>query len=153
MQNETRFSDRNGQKPRHKLPRSATFRHVLRLVSAAFLTAGLLLGSVGPASADREWSWTLDKDKNALGAPPPYLFDFEIDGLYKPSGTFKNPADIFIDHLYNVWITDTGNNRVLKFDEHGTFLKEFGTEEGDGKLNAPEGVFITDKNDIWVADR
>src|SRR5688572_23117655 len=153
MPNELQFTEKNGAKGGHKLPQIATFRHVLRLAGALFLTAGLLLGSVGPASADREWSWTLDKDKNPLGAPLPYLYDFEIDGLYKPSGTFKNPADIYIDHLYNVWITDTGNNRVLKFDENGNFLQEIGGEEGSGKLNAPEGVFISERNEIWVADR
>src|SRR5690242_21926122 len=94
----------------------------LRIAGAAALSAGVLLGSFGTASADREWSWTLDKDKNPLGSPVPYLYDFEIDGLYKESGTFKNPADIFIDTLGNVWIADTGNNRVVKFDEKGTFL-------------------------------
>src|SRR5688500_4914300 len=103
MPNETRFTDKSRQKGRHKLPqichvlpRFATFCHVLprvpslrsarHVAGAFFLTLGLLVGSVGPASADREWSWTLDKDKNPLGAPLPYLYDFEIDGLYKPSG-------------------------------------------------------------------
>jgi DNA-binding beta-propeller fold protein YncE len=125
----------------------------LRIAGAAALSAGVLLGSFGTASADREWSWTLDKDKNPLGSPVPYLYDFEIDGLYKESGTFKNPADIFIDTIGNVWIADTGNNRVVKFDEKGTFLTAIGVEEGPGKLNAPEGVFISDRSDIWVADR
>jgi DNA-binding beta-propeller fold protein YncE len=130
-----------------------TFGHVFRVASALFLSLGIVLGSFGTAAADREWSWTLDKDKNPLGAPLPYLYEFEIDGLYKESGTFKNPADIFVDSQWNVWIADTGNNRVIKFDEKGKFLKEYGTEEGDGKLNAPEGLFISDKGDIWVADR
>jgi DNA-binding beta-propeller fold protein YncE len=125
----------------------------LKTAGALALSLGVILGSVGTASADREWSWTLDKDKNPLGAPLPYLFDFEIDGLYKESNTFKNPADIFIDREYNVWITDTGNNRVVKFDEHGNYLTQIGTEEGPGQLNAPEGIFISDRGDIWVADR
>ena len=125
----------------------------LRTAGAVTLSLGLILGSVGTASADREWSWTLDKDKNPLGAPLPYLYDFEIDGLYKESGTFKNPADIFTDSQYNVWIADTGNNRVVKFDEKGTFLKEFGVTEGPGKLNAPEGIYISEKGEVWIADR
>ena len=160
MPNEVRVLSVKRRNRCHKLPQVATFqpqtgtfRHVLRTAGALFLTLGLLLGSVAPVSADREYSWTLDKDKNPLGAPLPYLYEFEIDGLYKPSGTFKNPADIFIDSTYNVWITDTGNNRVLKFDERGNFLQEFGTEEGSGKLNAPEGVYISERGDVWVADR
>src|SRR3712207_4236986 len=106
-----------------KIGRSALslLRRPLRMLGAAVLAGGVVLGSFGTAFADREWSWTLDKDKNPLGAPLPYLFDFEIDGLYKESGTFKNPADIFIDAEYNVWIADTGNNRVVKFDEKGAY--------------------------------
>jgi len=73
--------------------------------------------------------------------------------MYKESGTFKNPADIFIDNGSNVWIADTGNNRIVEFDDAGKFLREIGTAEDAGKLNAPEGIFITDKGDIWVADR
>ncbi len=154
MQSKARFSDQNGGVPCHNLPRSATFCHALpRFFGALLVSLGLLISTVGTASADREWSWTLDKDKNPLGAPLPYLYDFEVDGLYKPSGTFKNPADIFIDSKFNVWIADTGNNRIVEFDEKGNFIRDFGTEEGDGKLNAPEGIFISDRGDIWVADR
>jgi DNA-binding beta-propeller fold protein YncE len=134
-------------------PRFSLLRRPLRALGAALLAGGVVLGSFGTAFADREWSWTLDKDKNPLGAPLPYLFDFEIDGLYKESGTFKNPADIFIDHEYNVWIADTGNNRVVKFDEKGAYQRDFGVEEGPGKLNAPEGIFISQRGEVWVADR
>ncbi|MBI3970263.1 MAG: hypothetical protein HY332_03140 [Chloroflexi bacterium] len=129
-------------------------RRWLRAGMASLMALTLVVASAGTASADREYSWTLgNQSAQFLTSPMPYLYDFEIDGMYKESGTFKNPADIFIDNQYNVWIADTGNNRVLKFDENGKFLQEIGTEEGPGQLNAPEGVFIADKGDIWIADR
>ena len=135
----------------------ARLRRWLRAGVLALASLGLIAGAAGTAGAQsfggREYSWTLDKDGQPLASPMPYLYDFEIDGLYKESGTFKNPADIFIDKEYNVWIADTGNNRVVKFDENGKFLAEYGTREDEGKLNAPEGVFISDQGDIWVADR
>jgi sugar lactone lactonase YvrE len=129
------------------------WRRWLRAGFAALVSAGLLAASVGPAFADREYSWTLDKDSLQLRSPMPYIYDFEIDGMYKPSGTFKNPADIFIDKQFNIWIADTGNNRILKFDEGGTLVREYGTEENDGKLNAPEEIYISERDEIWVADR
>ncbi len=128
-------------------------RRWLRAGVAALTGLGLVLGTAGGASADREYSWTLDKDGKPLLAPQPYIYDFEIDGMYKPSGTFKNPADIFVDKDYNVWIADTGNNRVVEFDQNGNFLREVGTGEDQGKLNAPEGIYISERGDIWVADR
>src|SRR5215210_7553681 len=94
-------------------------RRWLRAGVAALTGLGLMLGTTGSAGADREYSWTLDKDNKPLLSPLPYIYDFEIDGMYKESGTFKNPADIFIDKAYNVWIADTGNNRIVEFDQSG----------------------------------
>ncbi|HEX2036352.1 MAG TPA: NHL repeat-containing protein [Chloroflexota bacterium] len=133
--------------------RRQRFRRWLRAGASALLALGLLVTTVGTAFADREYSWTLDKDNLQLTSPLAYLYDFEIDGMYKPSGTFKNPADIFVDRQFNVWVADTGNNRILKFDEQGNFLAQYGTTEGEGQLNAPEGIFVTDRGEIWVADR
>jgi DNA-binding beta-propeller fold protein YncE len=125
----------------------------IALAVAPVLALLLALLPAAPALADREYSWTLDKDANPLTAPMPYVYDFEIDGMYKPSGEFKNPADLFVDGAGHLWIADTGNNRIVEFDEQGTFLRELGTAEGEGQLNAPEGIFISDQGDIWVADR
>ncbi|MEN9617472.1 MAG: hypothetical protein RL022_2894, partial [Chloroflexota bacterium] len=138
-------------RPRTRLARLVTFTTALVLVAA--FVVGLLPGGVPVASADREYSWTLDKDARTLASPLPYIYDFEIDGMYQKCGTFKNPADIYIDKGGNVWISDTGNNRVLKFAPDGTYMLTIGSAEGPGKLNAPEGVFITAQGDIWVADR
>lgn len=128
-------------------------RRWLHAGAAALMSLALVAGSTGPVHADRQYSWTLDKDGLQLASPMPYIYDFEIDGMYKPSGTFKNPADLFVDKKFNIWIADTGNNRVVEFDEGGSFITEVGTADDDGKLNAPEGVFIANTGDIWVADR
>ncbi len=144
---------RVGRWARRRWPAWRPWRALRRTGGTALLVALLLGLSAHPALADREYSWTLDKDGNPLTSPDPYLYDFEIDGMYQPSGAFKNPADIFIDKQYNVWIADTGNNRVLEFDADGHYLREIGTEDNEGKLNGPEGVFVTDNGEIWVADR
>jgi DNA-binding beta-propeller fold protein YncE len=126
---------------------------VALLLGLSLAVAGVGSGGVPTARADREYSWTLDKDGSPLTSPLPYIYDFEVDGMYKPSGAFKNPADLFVDKHFNVWIADTGNNRIVEFDEQGNFLRELGTDGGEGQLNAPEGVYISDRDDIWVADR
>ncbi|MFM7198809.1 MAG: hypothetical protein ACKO2D_13145 [Chloroflexota bacterium] len=122
-------------------------------VALGAIALTLVPGTAQIASADREYSWTLDKDSRTLASPLPYIYDFEIDGMYQKSGTLKNPADIFIDAQGFVWIADTGNNRVLKFTADGTFVAQLGTPDGPAKLNAPEGIYVTPQGDIWVADR
>ena len=123
------------------------------LICALILTSLMLALFVAPAAADREMSWVLDRDGDPLAAPVAYVFDYEIDGLYKGSGTFKSPADLFMDHEGYLWISDTGNNRIIKFTQDGRFVSSYGPEEGPGALNAPEGVFITRTGEMWVADR
>lgn len=144
---------------RRRQNKSTTARVSARVI-AALLAASVAWGGVtGVALADhggRENSYVLATVAGGLPylvTPVPYLYVDQLDGLYKPSGAFKNPADLFIDHQGFMWIADTGNNRVLKYDLQGTFLLEVGAEEGDGKLNAPEGVFVDAKGNIWVADR
>jgi DNA-binding beta-propeller fold protein YncE len=105
------------------------------------------------ASADREYSWTFDKDSRSLASPLPYIYEFEIEGMYQKSGSLKNPADIFIDSKGFVWVSDTGNNRVLKFTADGAYVSQLGSSDGPAKLTAPEGVYVTPQGDVWVADR
>jgi len=152
--------------------RGAPFRRaagqVLQRAAAVAAALGILLGTVAPAFAERERTYILDKDGLPLTSQVGYIYDWEIDGLYKPSGTFKNPSDLFVDKDGNIWVADTGNNRIVKFDKDGNFLMALGAppaKENEAEigpaaegervetLNAPEGVFIDHLGRIWVADR
>ena len=53
-----------------------------------------------------------------------------------------------------VYITDSVNNRVQKFDKNGQFILAFGTVgAGDGQLSDPGGIAVDSAGHIWVADR
>jgi DNA-binding beta-propeller fold protein YncE len=68
-------------------------------------------------------------------------------------GQFNSPSGIDIDKNNNIYVADTGNNRVQKFDEFGNLLAIFGDAEGDGKLNAPTSVYVTDDGlYVYVVD-
>ena len=44
-----------------------------------------------------------------------------------------------IDKSNNVYVVDTGNNRVQKFDGNGNFITKWGsTGTADGQFNAPD---------------
>ena len=42
-------------------------------------------------------------------------------------GEFQNPQDVAIDSLGNLYVTDTNNHRIQKFDNNGQFIIEWGT--------------------------
>jgi len=46
-------------------------------------------------------------------------------------GQFSGPAGVAFDSSGNVYVTDSGNQRVQIFSSNGTFLSSFG-ENGEG---------------------
>jgi tripartite motif-containing protein 71 len=53
-----------------------------------------------------------------------------------------------------VFVTDSGNNRIQKFNSNGTFLTTWGTQgSADGQLSKPDGISIDDgSQDVYVSD-
>ena len=52
-----------------------------------------------------------------------------------------------------IFVTDTGNERVQVFGKDGTFLRAFGGfGTGDGQLQEPTGIAVGPDGNIWVAD-
>ena len=60
---------------------------------------------------------------------------------------FSQPQDIFIDSDDYLYVLDTGNKRVVVFDEDYNYLLQFGEDE----LIRPLGIFVRD-NFVYVAD-
>jgi hypothetical protein len=71
--------------------------------------------------------------------------------------TFNRPTDVAWDPQGNIFIADGyGNNRVVKYDKNGRFLKQIGSEKaGPGKdqFNLPHGIAADAKGNVYVADR
>ncbi|KPK21634.1 MAG: hypothetical protein AMJ76_02170, partial [Dehalococcoidia bacterium SM23_28_1] len=68
-------------------------------------------------------------------------------------GRFIKPAGLTIDSDGNLYVADSGNHRVQKFDREGTFLAELGSlGEGEGEFNEPWGVAVDSEGNLYVAD-
>ncbi|MDQ0345058.1 DNA-binding beta-propeller fold protein YncE [Lederbergia wuyishanensis] len=81
-----------------------------------------------------------------------YVYHDSIDGAFLPTGVFNNPEDIFIANDDTIYITDTGNNRIVHLDQDYEVIKVIGDQDGPGKLNGPKGVFIKEDGTVYVAD-
>jgi len=70
------------------------------------------------------------------------------------NGQFVNPGGIAIDASGNVYVVDSGNNRIQKFDSSGVFKKTWGRSgSGDGYFNNPMGIAVySSTGDVYVAD-
>ena len=66
---------------------------------------------------------------------------------------FNQPSGIHFDVDDNVFLVDTGNNRVQKYTKDGKYISSFGSfGTGDGELNMPWGIDIDADGNIYVAD-
>src|SRR3990170_2911727 len=80
-----------------------------------------------------------------------FLFKFGTDG--SGDGEFADPQGVAVDSTGNIYVADTINNRIQKFDSNSNFLLNFGTPgSGDGKFNHPFGVAVDSSGKIYVAD-
>ncbi|MCL2819786.1 MAG: NHL repeat-containing protein [Oscillospiraceae bacterium] len=88
--------------------------------------------------------------------PAPYVPGETISGIALGIGALNDPQGIYIAHDNAVYITDTGNNRIviLEPDLH-TVRDVITTFENEGKTDSfdrPRGVAVTTDNIIYVAD-
>lgn len=142
------------QNQRMELPRS---------INIDKSTGRLYLADAGSGSSsvnDRIMSWP-----NASSFTNGQAADiiFHADGL---SQTLNAPSQAAVDSSGNLYIVDTGNNRVLKFPStvSGTVAtvvlgqSDFGGNLGNDPtagpetLNAPQGLAIDSNNNLFVAD-
>jgi tripartite motif-containing protein 71 len=69
------------------------------------------------------------------------------------SAGFNHPHGIALDGAGEVYVADTGNDRVVKLSATGTVLDEWGARgTADGHFHAPTGVAIDGVGNVFVVD-
>lgn len=69
------------------------------------------------------------------------------------NGQFEFPCDVAFDDNNELYVTDSHNHRVQKFNTHGNYILQFGGEGvSKGKLKYPIGI-TTHCDKVYIADR
>jgi tripartite motif-containing protein 71 len=69
-------------------------------------------------------------------------------------GSFEHPQAIAVDAVGNVYVADTGNDRVVKLNPGGTVIAEWGARGGtDGRFRSPAGIGLDAAGNVYVLDR
>ncbi|HEY8082607.1 MAG TPA: S8 family serine peptidase [Solirubrobacterales bacterium] len=74
------------------------------------------------------------------------------------NGQLSEPAGIAIGAEGDIWVADTGNDRIQQFDSEGKYVSQLGeTGAGNGQLSEPAGIgiggaTINAEDSIWVTD-
>ncbi len=68
-------------------------------------------------------------------------------------GQFDDPSSIAVAPNGDIYVTDTGNNRVEVFNSKGEFKSQFGKSgSGNSEFSQPRGITVSSNGDVFVAD-
>jgi sugar lactone lactonase YvrE len=80
------------------------------------------------------------------------MWGYGISQTEDPLG-FYGPRGIAVDNQGYVYVTDTGNKRVIVFDPDGQVMTQFGSEGFEpGQFNEPVGIDVDADGNVYVAD-
>ena len=130
-------------------------KKIIKILVLTFVFA-FALSTVSLAATAPYKTYTYDINNNTLLSPHAYVPDKEITNFDMNMDTpLSGPKDIFVDKNNNIYISDTGNKRVVVCDSEFIYqfeIKDFVNAEGvPDALADPRGLFVTDKY-IYVCD-
>jgi len=80
-----------------------------------------------------------------------YLSQFGSYG--SGNGQFASPFRVGTDSSGNIYVADSDDNRVEKFNSTGVYISQFGTPgSGNGQFNALAGIALDSSGNIYVVD-
>ena len=106
---------------------------ILPYLERIFCALILLLLSSVPAYAASPWQWQMSLYDNNRG-----------DAMYMPSAVVFDPSS------ERYYVVDTGNSRLVSFNQKGELLKAF---SADGRLMAPFDMVRLDDGRLWVVEK
>ena len=133
---------------------------VLKKLSALLL-AVLTLAACLPVSAladDVPYdTYNYDYWENIVRIPAPYVPSGSISGVGLDCGAFASPQDICVAPNGDLYIADTGHNRIVVVDGTGRKVQQiidsFENEGETDTFNAPTGVCVSENEQLYIADR
>jgi streptogramin lyase len=111
------------------------------------------LTAIDPDGDDTNWSVISKPDWLTLGSDA--KFELKFGSYGSGNGEFNLPQGVAVDSSGDIYVTDTSNHRIQKFDSSGVYLSQIGTGSigsGNGEFHNPQGVAVDSSGDIYVAD-
>lgn len=96
------------------------------------------------------WDYVLDPALDRIAIPKAYIPVRTISVVGGEEPFFASPEDVFIANDGQVYVVDTGNNRVVRLSADLTINGIF--DGGESPLNGPKGIYVDSYGDMFIAD-
>jgi len=118
---------------------------------AVSLTAGALMVVPALPACAQQTVRIPARDRTLTGKP------VELYSIGREEGEdwelLAGVRQVAFDASENLYVLDSGNQRVLVFDANGRFLRQIGRKgEGPGELMSPLGMTVTQNGEVIVSD-
>ncbi|WP_219835409.1 YIP1 family protein [Paenibacillus sp. R14(2021)] len=127
----------------------------MRRIIAALFIVMLLIGAAAPVTASASDTYNYSYWGHPVPSPNPYTLDRVMVGADWNVGSLSSPQDVFVGQDKQVYIADTGNNRIIVLNEQlqaEAVIQGFDNNGKKDGFNQPEGVFSDPEGHIYVAD-
>ncbi|MBT8193302.1 MAG: tandem-95 repeat protein [Acidimicrobiia bacterium] len=110
-------------------------------------------GSDDPPAATDDGPFAMLEDATLGVGAHDFRFEFEWGSPGSGDAQFSGQRGIAVASDESVYVVDTGNDRVQKFDADGNYLLQWGTSgTGNGQFDTPFGLAVADDGTVYVAD-
>jgi tetratricopeptide (TPR) repeat protein len=99
--------------------------------------------------------YNYDARSNEVPSPNGYVPSRVLYGDDLGAGSLNKPRDMFVDDQQNLYIMDTGNNRIIKLDSNFHQLLTIDRFVWQGKaieLKMASGIFVDHQGEVYIAD-
>lgn len=128
-----------------------------RIVIAALSVCMLAEPTMAKADSTVPYdSYNYDYWEDIVFTPAAYIPESSVSGTTLGVGSFLNPQDLCVSPSGDVYIADTGNNRIVVVDNTlKNAIRVIDSFEHDGTtdtFNAPYGVCVSENGQLYIAD-
>ncbi|GMK45435.1 hypothetical protein PghCCS26_25630 [Paenibacillus glycanilyticus] len=127
----------------------------LYLLLALTLLLGIGTGGTKVRAADGAESYNYSYWGLTTAAPAAYQANVLWNGESMGAGAFKDPSDFQVTADKQIYLLDSGNNRVVVLDDKFHLVRTISSFVRDGKeetFNNPQGLFVTEGKELVIAD-
>jgi hypothetical protein len=131
---------------------------LLRLTAVLFLSAGWTAFLMAQTVETKDGVRVVHNRKGGLWGKEPKIKLVPVHQLGDVDAedeayAFNRPADIALDSAGNIFVLDSSNGRIQKFDKDYKFVASFGRRgQGPGEFNMPAGMEMDAQGRLYISD-